>query len=467
MITFVEITKNEYDQLTNKPFNTVYFVSDTGQICFNGVTYGKTSQTNTKNNTITIQNKEIEKLRLDNSQYISYLNEAKSQAAFKIPTADENKAGVTSVDNIVSDTSTNPIQNKIIKQYVDDNKVIVNGLKGDLKLQSGVGISLTTNNADKSIVINSLQGDFVNTNNTKTFVLDGKDTDELTYNTNDNSILVTHNLTSRCITIIYDENNKQIDADIYYVNDNSIRIKFNNNDSMPTNNKIKTLCVGAIGCPEKYIYVNGVKPALEESVDHAQYLTVGVLSQSKSVKFNQYFANKINKIQLWLVSDFDVTENVILTVGNNTYQLTITNTLTKYTLNLQNSISGVVEINRVKGDTQLSDVLLVDYMLYYQNQQQTIINKPFYISNANGEIKINALNSSNQIVECTGNLCMKNDNIVNLAENEMVKIMVKNKQHYDVIVNNQYIDRNIENFYVMFVNINGYVKQIGNIVQAE
>ena len=470
MITFHEMTKAQYLNIT--PTNDgVYFINDTGEIYYNGVLY---------TDTLKINNDLIKTFSFENINY--QYNADTKDAKLSLNYANNQKNGIVKLANEITDNTSIAVTANAVKKYVDNNikqqkqyvdskAVTINSLIDNVQITAGNGINIQTSN--NNIVISNAHDSNSTTNNSLLIKLDASnyqsDLYSVTYNNTDKTIVIKHNFNSRCIGIVYDQNNKQQNIGIDYVDDNTVKLQFDSN-TMPTSTKIKNICLGPVGSKQQYLFVSGSKPNLVKQIQHNTYGIVGKLGDSETIKFKGYNANGITQLELWLVNENGQSGNIVLNIGEQKRLVYVNNELTKNIITLNGRVKGIIQISRDMNNAKneiYSDVVVVDWTLYSENCSSQYLDCPYIMKNVSGEIKINANNGLHQVIDGTcGDTVLYCANIVNLKQNQTIKVRFQNV-HNQIVVNNSYIGRQFNSFYVMFTKINGVVKQIGNVIQVE
>ncbi len=102
---------------------------------------------------------------------------------------------------------------------------------------------------------------------------------------------------------------------------------------------------------------------------HDIYGTVAYLDADNQMDLSGYFAEGISTIDLWLVSASNVTGDIVLAVGDDSFIIPVTAEVTKQTLSLSNNVSGKISIIRntadpsdtLNDDTDAVTALVVDW----------------------------------------------------------------------------------------------------------
>ena len=94
---------------------------------------------------------------------------------------------------------------------------------------------------------------------------------------------------------------------------------------------------------------------------------------------------------------------------------------------------------------------------------------PFLIPTAGGTVTIDANNSLHQVIGATTqDLILTSSDIKNLTSNQCLKLRIHNDGDvkYNITINGEPVSTNYSVFYVMFMSINGIVKQLGKVVRV-
>lgn len=77
------------------------------------------------------------------------------------------------------------------------------------------------------------------------------------------------------------------------------------------------------------------------------YGTVAYLDANNSMDLSGYFAEELTQFELWLVSaTAEITGNIVLNVGNESFTVPVTGNVEKVTLNMSTAVSGIISITR-------------------------------------------------------------------------------------------------------------------------
>ncbi len=79
---------------------------------------------------------------------------------------------------------------------------------------------------------------------------------------------------------------------------------------------------------------------------HDTYGTVAYLDADNQMDLSGYFAEGITMFDLWLVSASNVTGNIALVIGNNSFTIPVTTEVKKHTLILSGTLTGKISIVR-------------------------------------------------------------------------------------------------------------------------
>lgn len=77
------------------------------------------------------------------------------------------------------------------------------------------------------------------------------------------------------------------------------------------------------------------------------YGTVAYLDANNSMDLSGYFAEELTQFELWMVSaTAEITGNIVLNVGNESFTVPVTGNVEKVTLNMSTAVSGIISITR-------------------------------------------------------------------------------------------------------------------------
>lgn len=436
MFTFTQINYLDYKQLQQSDTiiqDRIYFITDTKQIFLNNVNFLPQSSQNDLGTVITLDEIPSDYIE-NNSQYKQ----------------------VPSISGLI--------------KYITENKTQINGLEKNINIIAGEGITISTSN--QNIIVEN--NEKLNNNQNISLTLDGVDTDNILYILDyPYKIQITHNLGCRCICSYFDNNTGlQQNVSCYYINDNVIEI-VTDEISFPSSTETKTLTIQAASSiiQTKNVFYTGKKPLLKNAIEHEEFGIIGKLTpQENEIVFNEYNCNPISKIELWISSESCLSGKVVLEINNNTFVLEINDEITKKTLYFDQPLYGIIKIKRNPSvhtsDDLIDAILVLDWALYYENEQNLQKEIPYIINNPTNKTLINQYNGLHQIVKnINQNLYLTSENIINLSTNQIIKIRFENTDNYEIGINNDYTDSSC--FYVQFININGEIKQIGSIIQVE